>query len=145
MADDASLIPPPPEGFVRSTQRGPFTSHNGPLYHRAHDDMVQQAFYALDRHANGMGLVHGGMLSAFIDGILAGAVVKVGGHSVVTMNLSINFLHMARVGEWLIGEAKATRVTRDVGFSEGRVFVGDRDVIRASGVFKLLNREAPRA
>lgn len=141
MADDASPIPPPPAGFVRSEGRGPFMTHNGPLYHRVDGDLVQQAFYAIDRHSNGIALVHGGMLSAFLDGVLAGAVVKAGGHAVVTMHLSIDFLHMARVGEWLIAEARATRVTRDVGFAEGRVFVGETDIIRGSGVFKLMKRK----
>ena len=36
---------------------------------------AEQAFYALPRHANGIGIVHGGMLSAFMDGLLASAVV----------------------------------------------------------------------
>ena len=33
-----------------------------------------QAFHALARHANGVGIVHGGMLAAFMDGVLAGSV-----------------------------------------------------------------------
>lgn len=132
---------PPPAGFVLSTSRGPFTTHNGPYYHRA--DLAQgsaQAFFALNRHANGLGIVHGGMLTAFMDGLLAGAVYQATRKTGLTIHLSIDFLHMARVGEWVIGESEVTRTTRDVAFVEGRAFVGHRDVVRASGIFKLMQR-----
>lgn len=100
--------------------------------------MVEQAFYALPRHANGIGLVHGGMLSAFMDGVLAGAVWRGAQHRAVTIHLSIDFLHMARIGEWVMGEAQMTRATRDIAFAEGRAYVGGHDVVRCSGIFKLM-------
>jgi uncharacterized protein (TIGR00369 family) len=103
--------------------------------------MAEQAFFALRRHANGIGLVHGGMLSAFMDGVLAGAVWRGTGKRAVTIHLSIDFLHMARVGEWVMGEAKLTRATRDVAFVEGRAYVGSHDVVRCSGIFKLMSRD----
>ena len=138
---DEGDIPEPPPGFIRSSGRGAFTTHNGPYFHRTDmEEGASQAFFALTRHANGMGLVHGGMMSAFMDGLLAAAVYRATQKISVTIHLSIDFLHMARVGEWVIGEAKITRATRDVAFVEGRAFVGHHDVIRASGVFKLMNR-----
>ena len=95
-------IPPPPEGFIESQNRGAFSTLNGPYFHRAvTPDLTEQAFFALPRHANGIGLVHGGMLSAFMDGLLAGAVGRGSGLVAVTIHLSIDFLHMARVGATL--------------------------------------------
>lgn len=139
MAED--VIPAPPEGFVRSEGRGLFSTLNGPYFHRPGDgETAEQAFFALPRHANGIGLVHGGMLSAFMDGLLAGAVWRGTQKTGVTIHLSIDFLHMARVGEWVQGEARMTRATRDVAFAEGRAFVGGHDVVRASGIFKLMGR-----
>lgn len=145
MTDDDEFIPEPPEGFVRTANRGPFSTRNGPMFHKpsAPDDpFTHQAFYALPRHANGFGLVHGGMLTAFMDGLLGGAAFRASGKSGVTIHLSVDFLHMARAGEWVVGESRATRVTRDVVFVEGRAFVGQRDVIRASGIFKLMHKDA---
>jgi uncharacterized protein (TIGR00369 family) len=103
-------------------------------------EVAEQAFFALKRHTNGVGLVHGGMLTAFMDGLLGSATYKASGKSAVTIQLTMNFLHMARAGEWVMGEAKATRVTREVVFVEGRVYVGQRDVARASGVFKTMHK-----
>ena len=140
MAEDLGGSPPP-EGYVPANGRGAFSTHNGPYYHRPGDgDLAEQAFQALDRHTNGMGLVHGGMLSAFMDGVLAGAVWRGTGKAGVTIHLSIDFLHMARKGDWIMGEARVTRATNDIAFVEGRAYVGTHDVVRCSGVFKLMKR-----
>jgi uncharacterized protein (TIGR00369 family) len=134
-------VPEPPAGFVRSEGRGQFSTLNGPYFHKPGDgEMVEQCFYALPRHANGIGLVHGGMLSAFMDGLLAGAAGRATGKVSVTIHLSIDFLHMARQGDWVMGEARLTRATRDVAFAEGRAHVRGVDVVRASGIFKMMAR-----
>jgi acyl-coenzyme A thioesterase PaaI-like protein len=78
------------------------------------------------------------MISAFLDGLLAGAAARAAGGRLVTMQLSVSFLDMARAGEWVLGDARAAKVTRDIAFVEGRALVGDRDIARATGVFKLM-------
>jgi uncharacterized protein (TIGR00369 family) len=137
---DDETIPPPPEGFVLASGRGAFTTHNGPYFYRQSETGAEQAFYALKRHCNGVGLIHGGMLSAFLDGLLAGAAARGTNSTPVTIHLSIDFLDMGRAGEWVIGEASLTRAARDVAFVEGRAHVGGRTLARATGVFKLLRR-----
>ena len=140
MAED-EVIPEPPPGFVRAQGRGAFSTRNGPYFHKLGEGgLVEQAFYALPRHANGVGLIHGGMLSAFMDGLLAHAVGRGTDKLGVTVHLSIDFLHMARMHEWVIGEAKMTRATRDLAFAEGVARSRGVDVVRASGVFKLMER-----
>lgn len=137
----APEIPTPPPGFRMMEGRGHFSSHNGPyFYQEGREKGAGQAFFALDRHANGLGLVHGGMLTAFMDGLLAAAVFRETRKISVTIHLSVDFLHMARVGEWAFGESHVTRATRDVAFVEGRAYVGRHDVVRASGVFKLMQK-----
>lgn len=140
---DRDVVPPPPEGFVESTGRGAFSGHNGPYFHRADmGELTEQAFYALPRHANGLGLVHGGMLSAFLDGLMGATVFRATRQTAVTIHLSIDFLHMGRVGDWVMGEGKITRVTKDVAFVEARAHVRGVDVVRATGVFKLMHKRA---
>ncbi|HWA64037.1 MAG TPA: PaaI family thioesterase [Caulobacteraceae bacterium] len=133
-------IPPPPEGFVLASGRGAFTTHNGPYFYRHGESGTEQAFYALKRHCNGVGLIHGGMLAAFLDGLLAGAAARGTQATPVTIHLGIDYLDMGRAGEWVIGEARLTRSTRDIAFVEGRAHVGGRDLARAAGVFKLMRR-----
>ncbi len=139
---DGEAVPPPPEGYLVAEGRGSFSTHNGPYFYKLSDGPTSlQAFYALKRHGNGIGIVHGGMLSAFMDGVLAGAVWRGTQKTGVTIHLSVDFLHMARVGEWIMGEARMTRSTKDIAFAEGRASVGGRDVVRVSGVFKLMSRD----
>jgi uncharacterized protein (TIGR00369 family) len=137
----ADQVPAPPDGYVPST-RGPYTTHNGPMFHRKTETGLQHAFFVLPRHCNSMGIVHGGMLSTFFDGVVAGAVGRVTGGMSVTVHLSLDFLAMARAGEWLYGEAKVTRQTRDLVFAEGRIHIGDKDILRGSGVFKPMKKKA---
>ena len=135
------VIPAPPEGFVRMEGRGAFSTLNGPYFQkRGGEEMLEQAFFALERHTNGIGIVHGGMLSSFADALLAGAIGKATGKVAVTIHLSIDFLHMGRKGDWIMGESRMTRATKTVAFSEGRLHVRGVDVVRASGVFKLMER-----
>lgn len=138
---DAELVPTPPEGFVSST-RGPFTSHNGPMFHRRTEQSLQHAFFVLPRHCNSVGIVHGGMLATFMDGVLAGGVARATGATPITVHLSLDYLAMARAGEWVYGEAVVTRQTRDLVFVEGRIWSGDRDVLRGSAVFKPMKKKA---
>jgi uncharacterized protein (TIGR00369 family) len=140
-------VPAPPDGFVRFEGRGEFQLHNGPWFHRASSAdplLIEHALYVLPRHTNGLGVLHGGMLSAFMDGLLGSAASRGAGRPGMTVHLSVDFLRMVRRGAWLMGEARMTHATQDLAFAEGRALVGGRPVGRASGVFKLMGR-APAA
>jgi len=129
-------IPPPPEGFVPSP-RGPYTTHNGPMFHKINaDGTFEHAFYVLPRHCNAMGIVHGGMLATFLDGLLARAVHGAAGGFSVTLHLSMDFLAAARKGQWVFGEAEVTRSAKEITFAQARIHSDGRDVLRGSGVFK---------
>lgn len=132
------VIPPPPEGFVRMEPRSEFAGHNGPVFHRPEAVGAEHALFILPRHTNGLGVLHGGMLSAFLDSLLGTAVYRSAGRTGVTVHLSVDFLRMARKGEWLRGEARMSHATRDVAFAEGSAFIGRHLVGRATGVFKLM-------
>jgi|BarGraIncu00222A_1022003.scaffolds.fasta_scaffold64306_3 uncharacterized protein (TIGR00369 family) len=127
----------PPVGFAEMQRKGEYWRMSGPYFGRARDGGADQAFFADARHCNAQGFVHGGMLSAFLDGLLSQAV-RLATHdpTVVTLHLSVDFLATARKDEWVIGESLVTRQTRDVVFVEGRLHSGGRDVVRGSGLFK---------
>ncbi len=135
--DDASEVPAAPAGFEPMERSGAFWRLSGPYFERPGGERVEQAFFARPEHSNNRGIVHGGMLSAFLDGLLAQAARGGRGRpTALTVHLSIDFLSAARVGEWVIGEAVATRKGAEIVFAEGRVHVDGRDVVRGSGVFR---------
>jgi uncharacterized protein (TIGR00369 family) len=130
----------PPEGFRPVASKAPFLNYVGPIYERqTAPGTVERCFWAAEQHSNGLGLVHGGMLATFMDGTLALACTTPT-HVPVTISLSMDYLRMARIGEWIVGEARILRATREMAFAEGRAHVGGVDVVRASGVFKLFPR-----
>ena len=133
-------IPEPPQGFVPHESRGAFAKHNGPYFDRLVSEGSEQAFFVLPRHCNGLGIIHGGMLSAFLDSLLASAAARAAQAVPVTIHLSLDFLDMGRAGDWVLGEARTTRLTRDLAFVEGRAHMQERTLARASGVFKLMRR-----
>ena len=114
--------------------------YNGPMFRRTTpgSDGLEQALFILPRHTNAHGVLHGGMLSTFLDSTLGNAVRLASGRRVVTIHLSVDFIRMARQGEWLIGQASVTRLAGDTGFAEGRAYIGERIVGRATGIFRLM-------
>ena len=83
-----------------------------------------------------MGIVHGGMLATFLDGLLARAVHGAAGGQSVTLHLSMDFLSAARQGQWVYGEAQVTRAAKEITFAQARIHADGKDILRGSGVFK---------
>jgi acyl-coenzyme A thioesterase PaaI-like protein len=127
----------PPEGFVLSEGRGPFTTHNGPVYHKAENGIFRQAS-RINPSLQWHGIAHGGWLSAFTDGVLGAAVWRETKAPSVTLRLSVDFLDMVRPGEWVEGTAQVTRATRTLAFARAELSAGGRKVLTAEGVFKLM-------
>ncbi|MDO8287635.1 MAG: PaaI family thioesterase [Parvibaculum sp.] len=130
----------PPEGYTKSTTRGPYTSHNGPFYHKVSDDAFHHGVRVKARHCNSRGITHGGMLMSFADGLLGTAVFRATKTVALTIRMNSDFLSSARPGEWLEGTARVTKATKSVAFCEAELFVGNRPVMKATGVFKLMGR-----
>ncbi len=128
----------PPEGFVFSEARGPFTSHNGPFFHKVTDEGFWHGFRARDHHLNGHGIVHGGLLMSFADGLMGTAVWRKTKTRAVTMRMTSDILAMVRPGEWVEGTARVVRAARSVAFVEAEITTGSRKVLTASGLFKLM-------
>jgi acyl-coenzyme A thioesterase PaaI-like protein len=134
-----------PPGFVESKGRGPFTTHNGPIFHKIEGDRFWQGFHALPRHCNGAGIVHGGWLTAFVDGVLGMAVYRATQSRSVTLRLNADFVGMVRPGEWVEGTAYVTRATRALAFARAELKCGGRIVLTAEGVFKLMRGSGIKA
>ena len=130
-------VPPPPEGY-EPVAKGPFLTWNGPIFQRptAPPD-IELATFILPRHTNGAHMLHGGMLSAFLDVAMGSAVRLCLPRRTATVHMSIDFMRAGRAGEWLFGRAKMTHATKDIAFAEASGWVGGREVGRATGVFKL--------
>lgn len=135
----------PPQGFELSSMRGPYTSHNGPFFHKVTEDGFWHGVRVQRRHCNSHGITHGGMLMSFADGLLGTAVWRATQGVGLTVRMNSDFLSSARPGDWLEGTARVTHAGRSVVFCEADLYVGSRAILKANGVFKLMHRHKPEA
>lgn len=135
--DDDAPVPP---GFEPLKRGGPYVAALGPLYCRRDGDAVVIAMRIGQRHTNMRGIAHGGMLASLADSALGiGMTIACDGrHSFVTVNLSTDFVEAARPGDWVEGHIDVQRIGSRMAFANCYLQVGDRRILRASGVFAVM-------
>lgn len=135
-----------PDGFIAIEHSASFGRLTGPFYDGQDEAGFVRAFRPDERHGNSLGMIHGGMLMTFADIVLARAVREVAtGRPFVTVRMTSDFVTPARIGDWVEGRAKVTRQARGVVFVRGRLTVGNRLVLKADGLFRVLTPRDRRA
>lgn len=131
-----------PDGFYPAELRGKFTTHNGPVYRANMRDDLRSGLHVLDRHCNGMGFLHGGMIAAFSDSALAWAVYATTQKRSLTIKLTLSFLDTVSEGDWLEARPVVDHVDADLVHLHADLVVGPqaRPAARADAVFRLLRR-----
>jgi acyl-coenzyme A thioesterase PaaI-like protein len=111
----------------------------GPLWERKVDGEHEFALITQDKHHNRRGMVQGGVMMTFADrtcGMTARYVT--GRQHMATVQLDTHFVEAGKIGDVLISRPRVVRSTRSLIFMSTEVFVDDRCVVMASGVFKIL-------
>lgn len=129
-----------PEGFEPHFRKSPLTDPWEPLYSRRVAEAVILGFVASAQHTNSRAFVHGGLLSALCDNAmgLSCAVQHdvVGG--LVTVNLNIDFLGTARLGQWIEINPSFTKTGRTLDFAQAFVTADGEICARANATFRVL-------
>jgi uncharacterized protein (TIGR00369 family) len=131
---------PPPPGFRQLTESIGFAAANGPWFERIEKHRVIRAFKPRPQHANALGIVHGGMLAAFLDSAMGTAVWHALERRAVTLRLSLDYIGPGRVGDWLMAEGQVVGHDEHVAQVRGRLYGPRHDVLAGLGVFSLLSR-----
>lgn len=114
----------------------------GPVLERWQDGRPQLAFTAQDKHRNKIGVVQGGMLVTLVDRAMGvAAYAAVDRKRVATIQLDTHFLAAAQVDDFIVARPDVVRVTRSVVFVEARVCAGDRVLLTAKGIWKILGED----
>jgi len=128
-----------PEGYKLMPGKDQFMAVNGPVFRRQDEEgNWHYAFTAEDRHCNGNDVIHGGMLFSFADHFLGFSVAMAARRMSTTISMNVNYVAPGKIGDFIEGEAKITRLTRTLAFAQAHVHVGPRALMTADGVFKLL-------
>src|SRR3981189_1489611 len=114
----------------------------GPLWHRLVENEHEYALIAQDKHHNRRGLVQGGLLMTFADRTCGMTARYVSGRpTLATVQLDTHFVDSGKIGETLISRPRVVRSPRSLIFVTTEVTSGDRCIVMASGVFKILKNE----
>jgi acyl-coenzyme A thioesterase PaaI-like protein len=130
----------PPPGFEPHLSAGGYSNHHGPFYQKLDGHDNYRGFYVLERHCNSMGIAHGGLLVSFADGLLGMAVFRVTRKAPITVRLTSDFVASAKLGDWVEGKGTVIKAGADVIFVKANIYVADKTVLIAQGVFKAQRR-----
>lgn len=124
----------------RLAQGNEFLDLVGPLWVRREGEGWAYGLQTKPHHANGRGIIHGGLLVTLADNALGMTVwERIGRLPAVTMQLNTHFLASAEPGDFIEARAEILRRTRSVVFIRGVLSVGDRAVLAADGIWKILS------
>ncbi|MBM3650553.1 MAG: PaaI family thioesterase [Alphaproteobacteria bacterium] len=128
-----------PLGFRKLAITG-FAAANGPWFEKIDGRRAIRGFLPREQHANALGIVHGGMLAAFLDSALGTAVFHALQRRAVTVRLTLDYLGPGRVGDWLQAEGEVVGHDEHMAQVRGRLYGPRHDVMTATGTFALLSR-----
>ena len=118
---------------------GGFSALVGPILARREGDGWAYAFRSGPQHENRQGAVHGGMLMTFADHAIGATAWEAGGRrKSVTMQLDCQFVSAAVPGDFVECRGRVVRTARSVIFMAGEMTVGDRIVLSATGIWKVV-------
>ncbi|MEI9901923.1 MAG: PaaI family thioesterase [Hyphomicrobium sp.] len=130
-----------PAGFRELTEISGFARANGPWFEKIEEGRVIRGFRPGPEHANGLGIVHGGMLAAFLDSAMGTAVFHTIGRRAVTLRLSLDYLGPGRLGDWLQAEGEVVGHDDNVAQVRGHLYSRRHEVLSGLGAFALLSRQ----
>ncbi|MEH6589562.1 MAG: PaaI family thioesterase [Halioglobus sp.] len=129
-----------PEGFKHYQGVSPAEDNIGPFFYRKVDGELLLGMRAAQKHANGNGAVHGGVLLAFADyaaTMLALTGVK---ETCVTISLNSDFLAGAKLGDWIEGSGEVIKRTGSLTFLRGQLSVEGEPVLTFQSVLRRLQK-----
>ncbi|MGJ8560603.1 MAG: PaaI family thioesterase [Litorimonas sp.] len=133
----------PPAGFKPHARRSPFTDPFEPLFARIDAPQYSLGTRLRAVHCNSRGLVHGGFIATLADngmGLCCGQALSQAGRKVlgmVTVNLSVDYVGQAQVGDWLETQSTVIKLGGTLAFLETRLMSNDVTVARANATFKV--------
>ena len=143
----ASVAPPaqdPPEGFAAFDPGPGFGVYFGPMHVRPDPDRPRIGFRVAPRHINLFGFCHGGAIAMLADYQLA-PLRRAGlaqGPFAPTLNLNVDFLSPARIGDWVEAEATLVRATGRYLFTQALLSNKEGPVARSTAIYALKTPES---
>jgi uncharacterized protein (TIGR00369 family) len=133
-----------PEGFERVQRIQPhtFAGLAGPFYAKRAGREISLGLRIEERHLNNRGTCHGGLIATLADIALGYACVAAGEaegqrRNFVTIDLQVQYLAGARLGDWLQSEVRVLNAGTRTASAEGHLLANGQPVARISANFRI--------
>ncbi len=135
----AASFDPAARGWQAIVNHTAFGDLVGPIWRIEENGKPRFGFVVAPKHLNRAGNLHGGMLMTLADQSMAMTARQVtGARRHATIELNTQFVGGVRLGEFVEAHPEVVRATRSVVFMQVRMFVGERIVLSANGIWKIL-------
>ncbi|WP_338876787.1 PaaI family thioesterase [Spirosoma sp. SC4-14] len=102
---------------------------NGTLRSAEYGRLVVE-YLVRDEMTNPAGVLHGGAAAAILDDLIGATVFTLGReYAYTSVNLTVDFLHAARVGEVITASSDVIREGKNIIHGEGRIVAADGKII----------------
>lgn len=127
-----------PPSFERHFRRSGLTDPWEPLYSKKTADAIHIGLRAAQAHANSRGFVHGGLLTALADNAMGASCGHVLGNGarLVTVNLAVDFVSTAQLGQWIEICPTVIKAGKSLCFASAVILADDKVCARANATFK---------
>ncbi len=134
-----------PAGFVPHDRRSPVTDAWEPLYSSYAVEAARLGFHLAEKHCNGRGMLHGGVIAALADnamGISLALVLRARGgdrpQGLVTTSLAVDYLGVAKPGQWIEIRPRVVWAGSGSGVVDALVTADAVPIARANATFRVL-------
>ena len=129
------------EGWEKWEGIDPFEDHCGPMYFKKIDGNNVSRMVLEEKHMNGQGNVHGGVLMTFADyALFVIARDQLEGIGAVTVSFNCDFIGPGEIGDLLESEGEIVRETGRMLFVRGMITRSDDILLRYSGILRKIRR-----
>jgi uncharacterized protein (TIGR00369 family) len=126
--------------FEQISLKSGFMKHNGGVLFKTISEKEYEFKTIINKnHLNAAGITHGGFIAALIDAGAGTAAHRSTNNSpCVTISLELKFISAVKLGQELIGKTKIQKKTKTMVFLTCELFVENKIVATASGIWKIL-------
>ena len=115
-----------------------FAALIGPVQRRRDGAHWRYGLRVAPQHTNSTGIMHGGVITAFLDEVVGEIVNDLGNRKNVTVQFATTFLSKAQVGDFLECACEIVRATRSMTFIQASLNVNGEAIATATAIFKAM-------
>jgi len=136
--NDGPAFDPRAQGWEQHSDDG-FIGLIGPMWQRAEDGKTRYGLLTEHKHHNRRGIVQGGVIATLADRAMGLTAWQANNKAPqATIQLEIQYVGAARIGDFIEVDCDVVRITRSLAFMQARLTVGEQVVATANGIWKLL-------